>query len=138
MANIWGIVLGLFLIAHALVGVLMFAGRPKQAAPSWPSSKSRLFGAMGVSQDGQRTIATFFMAIAALLLIGGALGIVGVPAIVSVWPWLVTAGATVSALTLILYFNPWWLGGIAINVGLIAAIMVFKWLTNEALGIHSG
>ena len=135
MANVSGIVFMLFLIAHALVGVLMFAGRPKQAAPSWPSSKSWLFGAMGLAEDGQRRLAMIIMAIAALLLIGGALGVLGVPAIVDMWTWLVVAGAFISALTLILYFSTWWLGGIAINAVLIVLILVFKWPTNEALGI---
>lgn len=135
MANMWGVVLMFFLIAHALVGVMMFAGRPRQAPPSWPSAKSRLFGPMGVSEDHQRTIAIVLMAIAALLLIGGALGVVGVPVIVDIWSWLLVAGAIVSALTLVLYFSTWWLGGIAINVALVVAIVVFEWPTNEALGI---
>ena len=135
MANMWGIALMLFLIVHALVGVLMFAGRPQRAAPSWPSSKSWLFGSLGVSEADQRRFAIVLMAIAAVLLIGGAVGVVGVPVIVGMWPWLVVAGAVVSALTLVLYFSPWWLGGIAINAGFIVAIMVFEWPTNEALGI---
>ena len=135
MANMWGIALMLFLFAHALVGVLMFAGRPQQAPPSWPRSKSWLFGSTGVSEAGQRKLAIVLMAIAALLLIGGALGVVGVSATVSIWPSLVVVGAIVSALTLVLYFSRWWLGGIAINAGLIVAIIVFNWPTNEALGI---
>ena len=125
----------LFLIAHALVGVLMFAGRPKQAAPSWPSGKSWLFGSMGLTEEGQRKLAVVLMAVAAVLLIGGALGVIGVPAIVDMWTWLVVAGAIVSALTLMLYFSTWWLGGIAINAALIVLILVFKWPTNEVLGI---
>jgi hypothetical protein len=135
MANVWGIVLMLFLIAHALVGVLIFAGRPKQAAPSWPSGTSWLFGPMGLAEDGQRKLAMVLMASAALLLVGGALGVVGVPTIVDMWPWLVVAGAIISALTLTLYFSPWWLGGIAINAALVVSILVFEWPTNEALGI---
>ena len=135
MANVSGIVFMLFLIAHALVGVLMFAGRPKQAAASWPSSKSWLFGPMGLAEDRQRKLAAVLMAVAAVLLIGGALGVVGVPALVDMWTWLVVAGAAISALTLILYFSTWWLGGIAINAALVVLILVFKWPTNEALGI---
>lgn len=135
MANMWGFVLMLFLMAHALVGILMFAGRPKQAAPSWPSGKSWLLGSLGMIEDRQRKLAIVLMAIAAILLIGGAVGVVGAPLMVDMWPWLVVAGATVSALTLALYFSPWWLGGIAINVGLVVAIMVFEWPTDDALGI---
>ncbi len=135
MANIWGIALMLFLIAHALVGVLMFTGRPRDAAPSWPSGKSWLFGSMGMSEASQRKLAAVLMAVAAVLLIGGALGVAGIPGLVSMWPSLVVAGAAFSALTLVLYFSPWWLGGIAINAGLIVAIMVLDWPTNEALGI---
>ena len=135
MANMWGIVLALFLIAHSLVGVLMFTGRPQQAAPSWPTSKSWLFGSLGMDDDGQRKLAIVLMAFAALLLIGGALGVLGVAAIVGTWTWLVVVGAAISALTLLLYFSPWWLGGIAINAVLIVSIMVFDWPTNEVLGI---
>ena len=135
MPNLWGVALMLFLIAHALVGVLMFAGSPQQPTPSWPSSKSWLFNSMGVSESGQRMFAVALMAIAALMLIGGALGILGIPLIVDMWHWLIVAGAIVSAFTLVLYFSPWWLGGIAINVGLIVAIMVLKWPTSESLGI---
>jgi hypothetical protein len=135
MANVWGIVFMLFLVAHALVGVLMFAGRPKQAAPSWPSSKSWLFGTMGLAEDRQRKIAMVLMALAAVLLIGGALGVLGVPAIVDIWTWLVVAGAAVSALTLTLYFSLWWLGGIAINAALVVLILIFRWPDNEVLGI---
>ncbi len=131
----WGIALSLFLVAHALVGVLMFAGRPQEAPASWPKGNSWILGLSGISEDRQRVIATFLIAAAALLLIGGVLGIVGVHAIASMWPWLIVIGAAVSALTLISYFSPWWLGGIAINAGLVDALLVFKWPTNEILGI---
>jgi hypothetical protein len=135
MANVWGAVLMIFLIAHALVGILMFAGSPEKPTPSWPSSKSWLLQSLQVSQNSQRTIAVLLMVVAAVALIGGALGVVGVPGIVNAWPWLIVTGALVSALTLVLYFSLWWLGGIAINVGLVVAITVFKWPTNEILGI---
>ncbi len=135
MANVWAFIFMFFLVAHALVGILMFAGSPEQPAPSWPKSKSWLFGSVGVSEDGQRTLAIVIMGIAALALIGGALGVVGVPGVVDIWTWLIVAGAFLSFLTLVLYFSPWWLGGIAINIGLMVAILVFKWPTNEALGI---
>lgn len=135
MANMWAFILMFFLIAHALVGVLMFAGAPEQPKPSWPSSKSWLFGSIGVSEDGQRTLAIILMGIAALALIGGALGVVGVPGVVGIWTWLIVAGAIFSLLTLVLYFSSWWLGGIAINIGLMVAILVYKWPTNVALGI---
>ncbi len=135
MASILAVALMLFLIAHAFVGVLMFAGRPNEASSSWPKSKSWLMGRMGMPEGGQRNLATVLMVIAALLLIAGALGILGVSATESLWPALVTAGAVASALTLALYFSPWWLGGIAINVALIVSITIFKWPTNEALGI---
>ena len=135
MANMWALIFMFFLVAHALVGVLMFAGSPERPTPSWPSSESWLFGSIGVAEDGQRTLAMVVMGIAALALIGGALGVVGVPGVVGIWTWLIVAGAIFSLLTLVLYFSPWWLGGIAINIGLMVAILVLKWPTNEALGI---
>lgn len=135
MANLWGLALMFFLVAHALVGVLMFAGSPKQPTPSWPTADSWLFNSAGVTKDSQRKVAIVLMAIAAVALIVGALGAVGVPAIAGIWTWLIVAGAFFSLLTLVLFFSPWWLGGIAINAGLILAILVLKLPTNESLGI---
>jgi hypothetical protein len=80
-------------------------------------------------------VAVALMGIAALALIAGGLGVVGVPGLVGVWTWLVVAGAAFSLLILVLYFNLWWLGGIAINVGLMVAILVLRWPTDQALGI---
>jgi len=113
----------------------LFAVTPKAPAPSWPGARSWLFKAVGVSEGGQRKAAVVLMVIAAGVLIGGALGVVGVTGLVGIWTWLVVAGAFFSLLTLVLYFNPWWLGGIAINVGLMLAILLFKFPTNESLGI---
>ena len=135
MASLLGLGLMVFLIAHALVGVMLFAVAPKQPTPSWPGAKSWLFKSVGVSENGQRKVAIALMTIAAVALIGGALGVVGVPGLVGVWTWLVVAGAVFSLLTLVLYFSPWWLGGIAINAVLIIAILVFELPTNESLGI---
>ena len=135
MANMWAVIFTLFLIAHGIVGVAMFAGSPAGKTRSWPSSKSWLLGAVRVSESHQRTFAIALMSIAAIALIAGALGVVGVPGLVGIWDWLVVVGAAFSLITLVLYFSPWWLGGIAINTALIVAILVLDWPTDQALGI---
>ncbi len=135
MANIWGFAVVVFLIAHALVGVLMFAGSPPEPTASWPRSESWLLSRMGASGDAQKMIAIALMAIAGLLLVGGALGVLGVPGIVGLWSTAVVSGAIISGLTLIVYYSHWWLGGIAINLGFVVVILALKWPTNEALGI---
>ncbi len=70
--------------------------------------------------------------VAAAALVVAALG---VPGLVGIWRWSVVVGAAVSLLLLGLYFHPWLSAGVAIGVGLLIAVLVFQWPTNEALGI---
>lgn len=134
MANTWGILLVLFVLAHAFVTVAIFVmpappGAPFQAKRSW------LLTSLNVSEDVQSILCAVLAVIAALALIAGALGVFGVPGLASVWPWLIVGGAAVSLPLMAIYFNAWLGAGAAINIGLLVAILVFQWPTNAALGI---
>ncbi len=70
--------------------------------------------------------------VAAAALAVAALGVAG---LVGIRRWSVVVGAAVSLLLLGLYFHPRLSAGVAIGVGLLIAVLVFQWPTNEALGI---
>jgi hypothetical protein len=54
---------------------------------------------------------------------------------VGIWRWSTVAGAAISLFLMGLYFDPFLSVGVAISLGLLVAILVFRWPTNKALGI---
>ncbi len=134
MANLWGFLFAFLLFGHGIASVAIYAAPPGKEGPFNPS-RSWLLSRRNVSPESQRRTARGLGAVAALVLVASAGGVVGIPGLVAIWPWLVVAGAIVSLATLLVYFNTWLLAGIGIDVVLLLAILVAAWPTNAVLGI---
>lgn len=119
-----------FLLAHAAIHAAFISPRPPATAggPAWPFELSRswILGPLGLDSElgrilGLALIAVTFggFALAAL----AALGLV--PA--GIWPAAVTIGAVASIAVLALFFHPWLVLGVAIDLALLWAVLVANW-----------
>lgn len=113
-----------FFIAHGLVHVAIWAPKYHAEKAGFDASHSWLIG-------DQRTLAQVLaFTAAALLVLAG----------VALWPhggwWRPTAvvGLSVSTVLLLLYFNPWYLFILAVNIALIVGIAFMDWPSKTTVG----
>jgi hypothetical protein len=124
------IVLAAFLMAHGAIHVGFVSPRPPVTAggPAWPFDLGRswILAPLGIGPDVTRlvglalvaaTISGFAVAAAA------ALGVL--PA--SLWPAGLSLGAVASLALLLVFFHPWLLLGIAIDLALLWAVLMADW-----------
>ncbi len=134
MANLWAFLFAFLLFGHGVASVAIYGAPPSEKGPFNPS-RSWLLSRWNTPPPSQRRIARALGALAALILIASAGGVIGIPGLAAIWPLLVVLGSIVSLATLVVFFNTWLLAGIGIDVALLAAILVFAWPTNALLGI---
>jgi hypothetical protein len=119
-----------FLLAHAAIHIGFISPRPPVTAggPPWPFevSHSWILGPLGIDAETARALA-----IALIAVIPGAFALAGVAALgvvpAGLWPVAVTIGAIASIAVLAVFFHPWLLLGIAIDVALLWAVNVANW-----------
>lgn len=119
-----------FLLAHGAVHLLFFSPQPPATTggPPWPFdvTHSWVLGPLGVDAVTSRALA-----IALIAVILGAFALAGIAAIgiapAGLWPVAVTIGGVASIAVLVLFFHPWLLLGIAIDVVLLWAVNVASW-----------
>jgi hypothetical protein len=120
-----------FLAAHALIHVSYLAPAPRQASggPEWPFEMTRswLVSALQLDPGLVRVAGTALVAVTVALLVAAGLAAAGwfVPA--AWWPALAVSGAAASLATLLVFFHPWILLGIAIDLALLWAILALGW-----------
>jgi hypothetical protein len=103
---------GLFLIAHGLVHLAIWLPAPKEDAP-FDSGHPWLFGEVRMVTSALAVAACVILAVAGVLVLVGA----GTGAVFAI------IGAGVSLVLVLLTFHPWFLGAVAIDVG-IAVVAV--------------
>lgn len=117
-----------FLVAHAAIHVAFLAPRPQTAAagPPWPFELGRSWLLDRIDPRGVRPMGTALVAvtIGGLVLAGAAVlgfvpGSIGVAAVM--------VGATGSLALLLLFFHPWLVLGVAIDLALISAVVLARW-----------
>lgn len=113
-----------FLIAHGLVHVAIWAPKYDPEKVAFEASHSWLIG-------DQRPLARVLaFAAAALLVLAG----------IALWAhggwWRPTAvlGLSVSTVLLLLYFNPWYLFILPVNIALIVGIAFMEWPAKTTVG----
>ena len=120
---------GLFLVAHGLVHGLFMVPRPPDAGASWPfdPSESSLLIRLGVEPSFAQAIAAVLVAVTAVAFFLTALTVIGIlPA-----DWLrpiAIASASVSLILLGIFFHPWLVIGIAIDVAILWAVGLNGWI----------
>lgn len=119
----WTIVIGLFLIAHGLVHVAMYAPPAASDAPFDPAG-SWLF------RRRLRPLALTLATITAVILVVAGIGLL---AHQEWWQAATVVGASASLVVLVLFFHPWLSLGVAINVAMIWLLAQTEWPTTDML-----
>jgi hypothetical protein len=121
--------LAAFLVAHAAIHSGFVSPRPVAAGgPPWPFDLGRSWALapLGVGPDITRLLGIALVAVT----IGGfglaAIGALGV-APTSLWAAGTVAGAVASIALLLLFFHPWLVLGIAVDLGLLWVVLMSDW-----------
>ncbi|HEU0213619.1 MAG TPA: hypothetical protein VFR13_06025 [Jiangellaceae bacterium] len=120
----WTLVIGMFLIAHGLVHVAMYAPPAASDAPFDPA-RSWVFGRR------LHRLALVLATITALVLVLAGIGLL---AHQDWWQAATVVGASASLVFLVLFFHPWLSLGVAINVAMIWVLTQTEWPTSDMLG----
>lgn len=124
------LVLAGFLLAHAAIHAGFLSPRPPASAggPAWPFelSHSWILTPLGVQPERARVLG---MALVAATIGGFALAAIAglglLPA--AIWPPGAAVGAIASVALLLLFFHPWLVLGLVIDLGLLWAVLVGGW-----------
>jgi hypothetical protein len=124
------LVLAAFLAAHALIHISFLTPAPPVTAggPEWPfqTSHSWLVTRFGLDPGIAHGLATVLVATTIGLLLAAAGSTVGwLPA--TWWPSLVVLGAVSSLATLVVFFHPWLVLGVVIDLVLLWATLAAGW-----------
>jgi hypothetical protein len=121
------LLLAAFVAAHALIHVSYLTPAPPRTAggPEWPFefARSWLVTSLQIDPAMARVLGVTLAGGTVLLLVAAALATAGWIVPSGAWPVLVVAGSICSLLTLGLFFHPWLLLGIAIDLGLLWATL---------------
>ncbi len=113
-------IVGLFLIAHGLVHLLYVTPRPKDD-PSYPFVPEArwIARAVGIAPATAKTVAGVMALLSAVLF-----AIAGIAALADASMWQPTAvvASVTSLVLMLLFFHPWLLIGVAIDVAIIADV----------------
>jgi hypothetical protein len=124
------IVVALLLLGHALVHASYLAPAPaaKPGAPAWPFhlDRSWLLGPIGIDRDVSRLLGTGLVVV---VVVGFALAAAACAGIgpAALWRVGVALGAVASLAVLALYFHPWLLLGVAIDLALLWFVVIGGW-----------
>ena len=123
---VWTIVVGLFLLAHGLLHVAIYAPPPAADAPFDPRRTWLIAG----PRRARPLLLTFAYTAAAAFTVAG----IGLFTQHDWWRPAAIVGAAVSLLLLMLFFNPWVTFGVAINVAIIFVLLQTDWPSAGTLG----
>ena len=130
------LVLGAFLVAHALIHVSFLTPAPPRTAdgPEWPFAidRSWLVSPLGLDPSVARTAGTVLVAATVALFVAAGLATVGWLLPTAWWPALVVGGSSLSAITLVLFFQPWLILGLMIDAALLWGAIVIGWSPQAA------
>jgi hypothetical protein len=121
----WRFLFIAFLIAHGLVHLAIWL-TPKPAGEEMPfdANHSWLLG-------DQKAVAVILATTAAVLLVGGGLGLW---AHADWWRAVAIVGLAASFGLMVVYFNPWYLFIEAVNAGLVVGIAWLAWPSKSMVG----
>ncbi len=123
-------ILAAFLAAHGLIHASYLTPAPPQTAggPAWPFEVTRSWLVTGFGLDAaiMRSLAAVLTALTVCSLLAAAAATIGwLP--LEWWAYLVVAGAASSLATLLLFFHPWLVLGVVIDLALLWVVAVNGW-----------
>jgi hypothetical protein len=134
------IALALFLIAHGLVhSILAIAPNPSDpdAKPGTfftAVERSWLLPQLGLDATTIRWIGIILVALSTLGFILAGLGVLGVPGLNTIWRTVSVVSSCLSLLLLILFWHPWLIVGVLIDIGILLALLWAKWPPVNMIG----
>jgi hypothetical protein len=124
------------LLGHALIHLGYLSPRPQATAggPPWPFElgRSSLLAPLGFGADAGRLIGVALVVLTIAGFVLAALATVGILP-TQLWPAAVAFGAVASLGVLVVFFHPWLLLGVAIDLVLLWAALAPGW-SPETLG----
>ena len=133
-------IIALFLIVHGLV----HAGLAAAPNPNDPDAKpgafftsinrSWLLPQLGLNAAAVQWIGIILVVFATLGFVLAGLGVFGVSGLTDIWRTVAVVSACVSLLLLALFWHPWLIVGVLIDVGLLIALLWAKWPSIELIG----
>jgi hypothetical protein len=125
------IVVGLILVGHALVHLFYLSPASPRTAdgPEWPFvlSRSWLVTKLGLNPEIVRALGVALVMLTLVTLVLAGLASIGLVVPQAWWPQLAVSGAVASLAVLVLFFHPWLLLGVAIDLGLLYLVLVANW-----------
>jgi hypothetical protein len=124
------LVLAAFLVAHGLIHASFLTPAPPRTAdgPQWPFELARSWLVTVLDLDPAVVRPMGVALVVATVVLLGAAAFATLGWLPSAWSvGLVTAGAAASLVTLGLYFHPWLVLGLAIDLVLLWAVLVAGW-----------
>ena len=124
---------GLFLIAHAVAHAGLAAAPipddpdPKPGAFFTEVSRSWLFQKLGLDGAVVKKIGIILVILTVLGFIITGLGGLGISELNKIWSTAAGLSAGVSLILLILFWHPWLIAGVLIDLGLFLVLFLNKW-----------
>ncbi|MCP4166328.1 MAG: hypothetical protein GY759_10595 [Chloroflexi bacterium] len=127
------ILFALFLIAHGLVHAGLAAApipkdpEPKPGAFFTDTSRSWLLPQLGLNASTVQWVGILLVVLATVGFVFAGLGVLGAPGLSTIWRIVAVVSSCLSLLLLVLFWHPWLLVGILIDVGILIALLWVKW-----------
>jgi hypothetical protein len=124
------IVLALFLAAHAFIHLSYLRPAPPATAagPSWPFDMGKSWlPNVGLAPDAVRLLGSLLILLLVAGFVAAALSTAGIIVPQAWWGALIAAGAITSIATLVAFFHPWIVLGLAIDAVLLYVVFVAQW-----------
>ncbi|MGB5844295.1 MAG: hypothetical protein WBG94_07620 [Anaerolineales bacterium] len=134
------IIIALFLIAHGLV----HAGLAAAPNPNAPDAKagafftsperSWLLPKLGLDASAVQWLGIILVALATLGFVLAGLGVFGVPGLTEIWRTVAVISAALSLLLLVLFWHPWLIVGVLIDIGVLVSLLWINWPSADLIG----
>jgi len=134
------IILAVLIIIHGLVHAGLAAAPDPNNPDSNPGAfftsidRSWLLSRMGFAPNTVRQIGIILVVLSTLGFVLTGMGIFGIPGLVNIWRFIAIVSACSSLLLLTLFWHPWLPVGVASDLGVLIALIVFHWPTVEIMG----
>jgi len=127
------IALAIFLIAHGLVHAGLAAAPNPADQDSKPGAffttpeRSWLLPKSGLNTAAVQWIGIILVALATLGFVLAGLGVFGISGLTTIWRTVAVFSSCVSLVLLVLFWHPWLIVGVLIDIGILVALLWVKW-----------
>ena len=130
------VALAVFLFAHGAIHMSYLSPRPPRTAggPEWPFGLDRswLLTPLSVAPEIMRMVGMVLAAVTLSAFVVAAASVLGI-APMAAWAPAIVSGAAASITLLALFFHPWLVLGLVIDLGLLGIALLARW-TPVSLG----